>query len=110
MMVPKYLSSNRKKTLFLNENIEHYKFGNGVSLSSQGDRDGRWSSGIEHSYIKCCYFSLDKNQMVLKNIYYIVIQERQQTYLRRLFKPMWSNVKLLETSIFSSPHNTLTYE
>ena len=59
--VLKYLSSNGKKTweFFLDENIEHYEFEKGVSLSSQGDRDGRWSSGIGHSYIKYCYFSLD---------------------------------------------------
>ena len=49
----KYLSSKEKNMgfFFFNENIEHYKFGKGVNLSSHGDRDGRWSSCIGHSVI-----------------------------------------------------------
>ena len=45
--------------------------------------------------------------MVLKNIYYIIIQERQQTLSKKALR---SNVKILGTSIFSSSHNILTYE
>ena len=45
MRVLKYPSSIRKKTLDFFfpkcQNIEHNEFGKGVSLSSQGDRDGR---------------------------------------------------------------------
>ena len=44
--------------VFLNGNIELYKFGKGVSLSSQDDGDERWSSGIGHSYLKYCHFFL----------------------------------------------------
>ena len=52
LRVLKYLSSYGKKNrfFFLNENIEHYKFGKGVSLSSQGD-----SVTDDHSFKHGCF-------------------------------------------------------